>query len=240
MLWLAALGTGAVAGAASLAHCVAMCGPLTLLAAGGGGRRAVWAWQAGRLITYTAAGTAAGLAGAAISDALSSPWLGAGLSWVLALTLLVIGARLWRRSRAPVAAPATERTGAPALVPVGRTRRSLSLAARVLARLPRHPFVLGAATALLPCGALAAALLLAAGTRSPGHGAISMAAFAASSGVGLALAGVIAGALRGLGRHATRALAVALIAGALVSLYRPIPGLLAPEPTCPMHARGGS
>lgn len=228
MLELLAAGAGIVAGAASAAHCAAMCGPIAALASSGRAG-AAWRWHTGRIAAYAASGAVAGAVGSAALASLADPWVGAVLSWTIAVALVVAAIRIWRRGGG-------DGPPAPRPVPLGRRART-PLAARVLAVLPRHPAVLGAATALLPCGALAAAWLLAAGTGSVLGGSASMIGFAAASAVALALAGTIAARLRSVGGWASRLLAAGLIAGALLMSWRPVPALLAaPEvASCPMH-----
>ena len=93
--------------------------------------------------------------------------------------------------------------------------------ARVLALAPREPSIVGALTALLPCGALYTAVLIAAGTGAWHEGALAMSAFALASGVGLASSAFFGQRAR-VSTRGRRILAAALIVGALVVVLRPL------------------
>lgn len=81
--------------------------------------------------------------------------------------------------------------------------------------------MLGAVTVLFPCGALHAALLLAASTASPLLGAVVMVAFAAASSPSLALSGLVARAATTLDRPTRLGLSSALVVGAVILAVRP-------------------
>src|SRR5205085_6012188 len=59
--------------------------------------------------------------------------------------------------------------------------------AGVLGRARRHPMLLGALSALLPCGVLAAGAMLAASAGSAAAGAASMAGLAVANGVAIGI-----------------------------------------------------
>ena len=212
---------GAAAGLASVPHCAAMCGPLAAYACRGGGGARHGAYLAGRALGYGLAGFAAGTAGAAITDLFRAPVAQAALSWILALGLGLAAWRLWRAS-----APRP----AKGLVTLGRSSPR---------RAPVPAALLGLATTLLPCGALLAALLIAAGTGSGAAGSAAMLAFAGVSSLGLLGAALLGARLRSLGRQrleARRVLAVALALGALVLALRPADALRGQPDTC--HGTG--
>jgi len=230
-----ALASGLTAGLISTPHCAVMCGPLCAYACKRGRTTtALLAYQSGRMIAYALVGALAGAVGGSIASGLSGNWGSVVLAWILSLTLLVAGITMWRRPRA---ADDIEVAPAPS---ARRPRRSL--AARILALLPRHPLLLGLMTVLLPCGALYAAIALAAATGSALAGGALMAGFALTSALLLLGAGALASRLRGVRRGlGTRILAVALILGGLLLAYRPIKmiarssGDAAEAPSCPFH-----
>lgn len=201
---------GAVTGLASSAHCAAMCGPLVATtcarrAAGG----ALLRYQAGRTAGYALAGAVAGGLGHAISLAAISPALGYAVPAVTALSLLMLARR--------VLGPRT------ALVQLESKRERTSHFAWLARYAPRDPSAVGALTALLPCAALGAALLLAASTQARASGAALMAGFAATSAVGVLGGGAVLSRLARLdGRFAPRVLAAVLACAALYVGLSPI------------------
>jgi hypothetical protein len=222
-----AIAAGAAAGFASIPHCAGMCGPLAAFA-GGRGARAQLGYQGGRLASYGGLGALAGASGGVLGDALPERWGSALLSFGLALALALAARRLWRGARREE----------PALLQLGSTKRASTLVERAFARLPERPFLLGALSALLPCGALYAAVLAAAGTGGPHFGAASMMTFAIVSGLGLALVGAVASKVRAriaAGADAlflSRILATALLVGAIVLAVRPVVAHQEPAATC--------
>lgn len=198
------LGAALAAGVASAPHCAAMCGPLALSACG---RRAApsGAYLAGRTLSYAMAGAAAGAVGGRFVGMMARAnvhYVAAGLA---ALAILWQAVRLLR----------------------GDARR----ATLVKLRPTKDGGVargagMGLLTGLLPCGASASALLLAAGAATPVGGASAMALFSIASAPGL-LAVVFAGGLasrlglRAPGVLARRVLGVALIALAAWTFARP-------------------
>jgi uncharacterized protein len=216
---------GALTGLASSAHCAAMCGPL---AASACARRSPVAslarYQLGRMIGYAIAGALAGGVGRVIALSSLAPWLAGGVSVITALALLVLAQRVLRASSN---AEVRERA---AVIPLARlrdhTRRERrSPFARLSRVVPREPIALGAFTALLPCAALAAALLLAAGTQARISGAALMLGFAATSALGVLGGGIALTRITQLaGRLGPRALAVALTCAALYVGLRPFYG----------------
>jgi len=212
----AAIAVALAAGFGSSLHCAAMCGPLAAFAARGA--RGAAAYHGARLAAYALAGGLAGATGTLLADAVSARWAGALLSWSLALALALTAWRLWRGE--------ARRTR---LVSLGDGRPSL--ARRLFERLPRHPAVVGGLTALLPCGALYAALLIAASSGDPLGGALAMLAFGAASALGLGAFSFVAARLRRRLRATRspgwpgRALAAVLLVGAVLLVVRPIGAL---------------
>jgi sulfite exporter TauE/SafE len=241
---------GLTLGLASTVHCAAMCGPLALVACGGRSRRHWFGYLLGRLLTYTAAGALAGGLVLNASAIVGGPWIATLASWGFAVALGVAAARLWatcselsRQGAAvnPVNDPLIQLTPGRTAPPVqGLFGRWL----RALRKLPSY--LVGAGQVLLPCGALAAALLVAASQGSATKGALAMGAFAVSSSAGLAGLGLLR---RGLTPRssplASRILAVALAVGAVFMIVRPLPQLAAaassedapPAASCPLHSQ---
>ena len=190
------------------AHCVGMCGGIvSALSLGAGSRLSVHlAYNAGRIVSYAAAGALAGALGAASLILAGQLPLRIGL-YVLANLMLValglylmgftrvlsfvevLGRRLWRRLQ-----PLTRR-----FVPV----RSVAQA-----------FPLGLLWGWLPCGLVYSALVTALTSGSPLRGAMMMLAFGAGTLPNLLLAGLLAGRLQAFaGKAPVRFLAGFLVLG---------------------------
>ncbi|MEO8279510.1 MAG: sulfite exporter TauE/SafE family protein [Ideonella sp.] len=210
-LWLSALLMGLVGGP----HCLAMCGGACAALAGRCGgqrpRRALLAWQFGRLLAYSAAGAAA-----ASSVALLGDW-GRQLAWLrpwwlmLHLGALALGAWMLWQGRAPAwlggtpelaqAAGRSQKRSAvlqpalawamvdgprPAAAGAGsEPGNSRSASARRRDDHWMQAAAAGLAWVALPCGLLHAALLTAALGSTAVDGAVAMALFAIGSGVSL-------------------------------------------------------
>lgn len=219
------LVAGAVAGFASIPHCAAMCGPLAGLACRQGGVRSPLLYHFGRALSYTLLGALAGAFGGEVRSLLPPSWV----STVLALTMaVVLGLAAWRIWRGVSGSSASG-----SLVPAARLHRREETATRsmsspfarwlgdrgFLSRVAAQPLWVGLLTGVLPCGALLAALVLAAASGDVWAGAATMLAFAHASLLGL-LAFAWFGSRRLQGWQA-RGLAVVFAAGAVVMLLRP-------------------
>lgn len=207
-----AILAGATAGLASLPHCAGMCGPLAAFA--GRDRRSTSLYLAGRFVSYVALGSFAGAFGATVVGWMERPLAQALLSWTLGAGLALTAWRLWRGG-----------SPRPAKLIVLRSKEDARRAAR------RAPWI-GLLTGLLPCGALAAALLLAAGSGDAWSGGLTLFAFAAASAPALLGAGAAAGYLRRAGETPRKLLSVALALGAIVLLLRPIDALRGEPASC--------
>lgn len=219
-MWTSVIA-GAAAGLASIPHCTAMCGPLAAYACSGSeGGAARARYQLGRFVSYSALGALAGTVGGATAITLPQAWGSALLSWSLALGLGLAASRLWRRPTQPLVKLRTRRKEA-----------GDSMVSRALGALGTHPFSVGLGTALLPCGALAAALLIAASTGSAWLGSLSMFSFSLVSGLGLVGAAWIFQrlALRP-GPATSRILAIVLALGAILFIIRPVHALRHGDP----------
>ncbi len=168
--------TALVMGVVGGPHCVAMCGAACAgisRAAGQQGARALWTFQVSRMLGYAlmgafAAGSVQGLA-----------WLGTNTSvirpvWTMFhLAALLLGLALVLRARQPAwiddLAQGVWRRVRPVLVRLGA----------------KAPVVLGVAWALMPCGLLYSALLMASLSASALDGALIMALFALGTSVSL-------------------------------------------------------
>ncbi len=220
-LAIAAL-TGSSLALISAAHCAVMCGPLALGARVRSGPRIALSYFGGRFVSYTLLGALAGSAGRVLALSPWARWSEAVLSWLLALSLLRSAYEMFGgRARRP-------------LLRLGTGPR-VEWFGRALARVAHDPLLLGAATALLPCGALYSALTAAAALGNAVHGALAMGTFALLTGASLIGVAKLSGlAQTSLWRR--RALGAALLIGAGVMLYRPVPLLRAQAGVPACHA----
>lgn len=162
-------------------HCLAMCGAacsaVAMRCGGPKPRPALAAWQFGRLASYAAAGALV-----ASSVTLLGDW-GRELAWLrpwwvmLHLAALALGLWMLRQGRAPrwMAAPVN-----PATMPVVS---SAVAGARTIPLLKAGGA--GAGWAVMPCGLLHSALVVAALGNGALEGAAVMSAFAIGSGISL-------------------------------------------------------
>jgi len=168
--------TALLMGLAGGPHCVAMCGAACAGLAQAGGehrQRALWSFQIGRLVGYSllgalAAASVQGLGWLTVQSATLRP------VWSL-LHVAAIGLGLW-------------------LLLLARQPIWLDQGARRLWTRVRHfnarwdgvaPLAVGGLWALMPCGLLYSAVMVAALTSQPVDGALTMALFAAGSSVSL-------------------------------------------------------
>ena len=208
--------TALLMGVAGGPHCVAMCGAACAgmgRTAAGSSARALWVFQAGRLLGYSALG---GLAAASMqglgwlsvhSAALRPIWTLFHVAAALLGLMLVLQARqpIWlensaRRVWKGVRSVTGNSNGNTGLAPIG---------------------LMGFLWALLPCGLLYSALLVAAMTGSAAQGAGVMALFALGSGVSLMAGPWLWLRLRGQGsgKWAIRIAGLALLASSVWALW---------------------
>jgi sulfite exporter TauE/SafE len=162
------------------------------------------------MLAGQAGGVASGIASRAVPF-----WL-FPLSVALALVLWAV--RVWRGS--PKAGGA--------LVQIGRASKTTGFLYRLV---PRDPLFFGVISALLPCGALISAWALAALARSPLGGALTMLAFALTTGVGVVASTWLLRGVASMRRvWVSRALAIALFSAAFVVIARPILAHVRNEP----------
>jgi sulfite exporter TauE/SafE len=170
-------GTAFVMGLVGGPHCIAMCGAACGGVIRGVGARpaaGMWTFQGGRLLGYSIAGGAAGLAMQGFA------WLSSNTAmlqpvWTLFhLAVLLWGLMLLAQARQPAWVESA-----------GRTVWSK---VRPMAQRPGGLLATGALWALMPCGLLYSALLIAALSGGPLEGALCMALFAIGSGISLGLA----------------------------------------------------
>ena len=213
----------------SWVHCAAMCGPLAAWQGKRPGRASSLRYLLGRGTAYAGLGGIAGGSGQALT-AIAGPAAALLYSWSLSAALAVVAMRLWRGGSRTDATPAPIR--------IGRRRRPL--AARLLSALRPGPFGVGALSALLPCGALWAAIATAAASGDAASGALAMIGFALVSSLGLLAGGWLGGRLIRGSLAGRRALAVFLVAGAVIAGLRPISVLAAAgeQPACHPAAHG--
>ncbi len=148
-------------------HCLAMCGPLVGLHGGANTMRLAGVHSLGRLTTYAALGTLAGLVGSAVD-------LAGRVADVQRVATIIAAAVIVGLGVFQIVGPRLARSRAR-----GR-RRSPFTAALVQIRprsAVRRSYVIGTLTGLLPCGWLWAFVIAAAGTASPLDGALVMFTF---------------------------------------------------------------
>ncbi len=235
LVLFSALATGALAGVMALPHCVAMCGPYAAYActagrrAGGVGRaRADVRYLGARSVAYGSIGALAGASGGVVGSWLPPTWATIALSSLLALGMLSLAFRLLRAERpkrlVQIGRPRGAATEGPEqAVEAPSTASALqSLLARALSAVSASPALLGALMALFPCGALYAALMVAAATRTAWGGVASMLGFSITSAFALGISGWVARASMALDRQTRLALGAALVVGAVVLVVRPL------------------
>ncbi|MFT3765722.1 MAG: sulfite exporter TauE/SafE family protein [Minicystis sp.] len=194
-------------------HCVLMCGGVvgTLCArapnpTAGGRARDLAAYNAGRILTYSALGAFAGGVGAASASAL--PFAGAQIALRLGAALIMVGAGLYLagvfRSFGRI-----EGAGGVLFRAIGplwtRLKDARSLGASV---------GLGALWGFLPCGMVYAAVAMALASGSAAAGGLTLLAFGLGTLPALLIAGGLAEAVRRLSRNAR----IRQTAGLLIAL----------------------
>ncbi len=226
---LGLVSAAAAIGLAGGIHCVAMCAAPATLAAG----RQTLAFQAGRVLGYTLLGAIAALGAASFSYAATEAgwlrpiWLMAHVALILLGGWMLVSGRhpLWLQQHLldlsrQLTRVVQRRSGLGWAVPAGSGG---SPEIHIHPTIPRHDptarvfgrsLLLGMAWALVPCGLLYSALMLAWMSGDVATGAASMAAFAIVSGVQLWLGQRGLAALLRAGREAT----AIRIAGAVTAL----------------------
>lgn len=232
-------GAGLVAGLLGSAHCVAMCGSIAGAFALGLSRVAparrrvlLGAASLGRITAYALAGALAGGAGSVAASASGLVALREAAQVTTALALLLLGLRAlgWQRATRWLDAAGARlwRYAAPllrALLPLDRGWRA---------------FAAGLLWGWLPCGMVYAALLLAAASLDPLHGAATMFAFGVGTlpGVWLAHGAFGNAAWRVAGSRGRPWLAAAMLVMAVVSLASAlVPGHHHASAVTASHAR---
>ena len=218
-------------GLVSSLHCVQMCGPIVAsysVALGPSSRVADRslilghvAYNAGRILTYSALGAVAGLAGHTVGLVGRLAGLSSALAIVGGVLLLIAGLVMFGTFPAvKVLGARFFRITSGFLRPLSSLISSASVARRLL---------LGLAMGLLPCGLIYAALLRALATGSALAGAATMAAFGAGTAGALLAVGIFSSVLRkGFSRWGTQLAAASVTAmGAILIVRGTMPGILA-------------
>lgn len=186
-------------GLVSSLHCVQMCGPIVLsysiaLEQGPARNRSIalllghLAYNAGRILTYAALGSVAGLLGSSIRLVGHLAGCGTVLGIVGGVLMVIAGLFMFGMF--------------PASGVFGDLLRVTSGFLRPLARLVSSPgignrFTLGVALGFLPCGLVYAAVVRALATGSPAWGAATMATFGLGTAGALLAVGIFSSAVRG-------------------------------------------
>ncbi|MEJ8838341.1 sulfite exporter TauE/SafE family protein [Ramlibacter sp. AN1133] len=183
-------GTAFLMGLVGGPHCLAMCGAAcggVIRGVGAKPARGMWTFQGGRLLGYSLAGAAAGLAVHSFAW-LSSHTAALRPAWTLFhLAVLAWGLMLLAQARQP---QWVESAG-----------RGLWRKVRPWAQRPGGLVVTGALWTFMPCGLLYSALLVASLSGGPLEGALSMALFAVGGGISLGLAPAAFRKLQDLGNR---------------------------------------
>ena len=170
-------GTALLMGLVGGPHCLAMCGAAcggVIRGVGAKPVRGMWTFQGGRLLGYTVAGAAAGLAVQSFAW-LSSHTAALRPAWTLFhFAVLAWGLMLLAQARQPQWVENAGRGIWQRIRPMAQRRGGL--------------VVTGALWTFMPCGLLYSALLVASLSGGALEGAISMALFAVGSGISLGLA----------------------------------------------------
>ncbi len=217
------LSLALILGLFSTLHCIGMCGGIIgalSYAAAASGRslsQMVFAYNAGRITSYTLAGALIALAAAWLSQL----WL-LRLLLQLAATLLILLIGLHIGGWFPRLAM-LERLG----LPIWHHLAPLAHALHPIQRL-RTAFLYGVVWGWLPCGLVYSVLLTAMALDSPTQGALYLLAFGLGTLPAMAVTGIFAGTLQHLTRHPAvrRGVAISIILLGLLSLWYAIPDLL--------------
>ena len=218
---LATAAAAALTGLSSSFHCFLMCGPLACAAAASAGDRsgrAMMAWQVSRVAAYALVGGTLGALGSGVGRALTVH-LAPLAPWLLVITLLATALDPGLFAR--VAGPPRQ------LARIG------AQGANQLRGAPRAA-LLGAFTALLPCGVLWGVFAASAATGSFGGGALTLGAFSLGAIPALAAAQLPAPALARMGASRTRFVLQRIVPGAAAVLLaaRTIFAQLSPAAAC--------
>ena len=201
------IAAAALAGLAGSPHCVAMCGAACAGIGGGAARRSL-AFQAGRLAGYALLGAATAASAATLQWTLAHTPLVKPFWAMFHVAVLLLGASLvWLGAQ-------------PAMLERGAEQVWRALRIRTLGLdTARWPLLAGALWALLPCGLLYSALMLAALADSAAGGAAVMASFALASGLGLQFGAALWCRTRAsTGRWGVRVAGIALVAASAWAL----------------------
>lgn len=187
-------------------HCVGMCGGIVgALSMGAPGRWSLlFAYNAGRILSYSAAGAIAGALGAASLGLEGQVPVRLGLYLLANLMLIALGLYLLGITRALAF---TEKAGQSLWRLIQPLTRRFLPASNVL-----QAFPLGVLWGWLPCGLVYSALATSLAAGSAGRGALTMLAFGLGTLPNLLLAGIVLARLNEFVRRS----AVRLISGLLV------------------------
>jgi uncharacterized protein len=185
-------------GLVSSLHCVQMCGPIvisysvTLESLTDPSARPSlitnhFAYNSGRILTYTGLGALAGTAGQSMQLLNRVNGLSHGLAIVSGILMMIVGIAMLD------ILPARGVAGAALRIPTSILRRAGRLLQKSSAP---NRFVLGMLLGFLPCGLIYAALLKAMATGTPASGAATMLAFGLGTAAALIAVGTFSSAIR--------------------------------------------
>ena len=220
-------------GLVSSLHCVQMCGPIVLSYSialesltHSSGRTVVpgllgnhLAYNFGRILTYSALGAIAGLAGQTMSLLGRVSGLTHTLAIVAGVSMIVVGIAMLGVIPANGLANRALRVPSSFLQNAGKLMSAQGVARR---------FMLGLMLGFLPCGLIYAALLKAMATGSPVPGAVSMLAFGLGTAGSLLALGMLSSSIRmQLNRWGSQLAAVGItVMGVLLVWRGTMPGMM--------------
>ncbi len=231
---ITAFGVALLGGAGGSVHCVGMCGPFAGFQGMRRGARRFSLTQAayhgGRLTTYIALGTLAGLAGEALGRIADLWQVQRALAVVMGLVLVGVGLTYFAGPGSGGRVGRAWGRVVGRLLSVGRSAGPYS-----------GPYLLGLTSTLLPCGFLYSFAIVGAATGSLPGALATMAGFWLGTAPSLALAAVLARRFRsGPLRHGRKLVGASLVVLGLVGVFgrwgQP-PAEPGAAPTCPHHAQ---
>ncbi|HZQ71234.1 MAG TPA: sulfite exporter TauE/SafE family protein [Terriglobales bacterium] len=212
-------------GLLSSLHCVQMCGPIVLSysvaigeSAKPGSRHSLLlhhlAYNAGRVLTYSALGGLAGLVGGTLGFLGKLAGVASGLALVSGILMIVVGIVMLGLFPASLLGSNLFRVPARLLGPLGGFLSSPDLKRR---------FLLGLTLGFLPCGLIYAALLKAMASGSALSGTLTMLAFGLGTAGALLAIGFLSSMIRGqVSRWGSQLAAASVVAMGLLLVWRGI------------------
>ncbi len=181
-------------------HCVGMCGGLVLTVVQN--QRDSFLYQLGRLLGYLALGTLAGLVGKEFFSSSALKFIQAFAGLIIFIFFVWLAKQIWQKKN-----PHLSLIPASWLLKLQRWSLSQKKGA-----LLQPPFLIGASSALLPCGWLHTFVIAAITTAKPSEGALTLLLFWLGTLPALTLSGLISSKLKqSLSSFSSKLIAVAVL-----------------------------